>query len=389
MQNKTKNVTIYMRSGKMAMQTEILKIIEGGLDGKRDKVHSYAALLANKLQDNGEQALADRINKLINKKITHPVFMDEFVTKPVDMETRLDMVDVFYPEDEFQELVLSEVTTLKINSFIASLKNRNKLVKKGVNLPESLLLYGPPGCGKTSIAKYIASQMKIPLITARLDGLVSSLLGNTAKNIRKIFEYAKEKPCILFLDEFDAIAKARDDEHEIGELKRVVNSLLQNIDDFSKSNDGNVLIAATNHEGLLDAAVWRRFSTTIEVPRPEYDGIRDLLKLYFANTELSFYEDKKKLNKIVHTLSGTSPSDIKTICFNAVRDAVLHDREIISYQDVLVQIYLFKGFREQELSLVKFLNGNGVSQADIAEALNISLRQVRNKLRDEEEPYHE
>jgi SpoVK/Ycf46/Vps4 family AAA+-type ATPase len=371
------------------MQTEILKIIEGGLDGKRDKVHNYAVLLASKLQDNGESALAERITKLINKKIVHPVFMDEFVTKPVDPETRLDMVDIFYPEEEVQKLVLSEVATLKINNFIATLKNRNKLVEKGVNLPESLLLYGPPGCGKTSIAKYIASQMKIPLITARLDGLVSSLLGNTAKNIRKIFEYAKEKPCILFLDEFDAIAKARDDEHEIGELKRVVNSLLQNIDDFSKSNDGNVLIAATNHDSLLDAAVWRRFSTTIEVPKPNYDGIGDLLKLYFADTELSFNEDKKKLNKIVYTLSGTSPSDIKTICFNVVRDAVLHDREIISYQDVLVQIYLFKGFREQELSLVKFLNGNGVSQADIAEALNISLRQVRNKLRDEEESYHE
>lgn len=97
----------------------------------------------------------------------------------------------------------------------------------------------------------------------------------------------------------------------------------------------------------------------------------------------------KKLSKIVNTLSGTSPSDIKTICFNAVREAVLNDRDVISYQDVLVQIYLFKGFREQELSLVKFLNENGVSQADIADALDISLRQVRNKLRDEEERGHE
>lgn len=113
-------------------------------------------------------------------------------------------------------------------------------------------MYSPPGCGKTSAARYLASELKLPLITAWHDTLISSLLGNTAKNIHHIFEYAKKQPCILFLDEFDAIAKARDDAHEMGELKRVVNSLLQNIDDFLQEG---ILIAATNHAKMLDTAV--------------------------------------------------------------------------------------------------------------------------------------
>ena len=95
------------------------------------------------------------------------------------------------------------------------------------------MLYGVPGCGKSTVAKYIAQQIGLPLVIARLDALVSSLLGSTSKNIRKVFDFADSRPCILFLDEFDAIAKARDDQHELGELKRVINSLLQNIDSLS------------------------------------------------------------------------------------------------------------------------------------------------------------
>ena len=129
----------------------------------------------------------------------------------------------------------------------------------------SLLLYGPPGCGKTSIAYYLAHRLGLPLVTARLDALISSLLGNTAKNLRRVFDFANRQPCVLFLDEFDAIAKARDDQHELGELKRVVNSLLQNMDTYCQHG---VLIAATNHQELLDDAIWRRFQTVIEVPKP-------------------------------------------------------------------------------------------------------------------------
>lgn len=136
------------------------------------------------------------------------------------------------------------------------------------------MLYGPPGCGKTTVAQLISSITNLPLVTARLDGLVSSLLGSTAKNIRKVFDYASKRECILFLDEFDVIAKLRDDKNELGELKRVVNSLIQNIDEFSEDS---ILIAATNHHKLLDPAIWRRFNTILALEKPQLEEVNLLL----------------------------------------------------------------------------------------------------------------
>lgn len=361
------------------MRTEILKIIEGGLERNPEKVKSYAKLISEKLQEQGEEKFATRITNLLNNKSTHPVYLDEFMTKPVDQDSRFDMVEVSMAGKFNEEIILPDITRLKIDNYIESLKARDKFLALGLDIPESLLLYGPPGCGKTSIAHYISEQTELPLVTAKLDGLISSLLGSTAKNIRKIFEYAQERPCILFLDEFDAIAKARDDSHEVGELKRVVNSLLQNIDKF---NTNSILIAATNHEKLLDPAVWRRFSNVIEIPKPSRLEIESLLKIHLRVIKTSFLKDKKKLRTITDLLIGTSPSEIKAICFNSVKQSILKDEKTISYATFLCQLYLSKGDHYDQDALVKFLNKSGVSQLNISQTLMISQRQVRNILED-------
>jgi SpoVK/Ycf46/Vps4 family AAA+-type ATPase len=367
----------------MYMQTELLKIIEGGLEKNKEKVQSYTQLLIEKLKDEGENQFAERITNLLSKKSVHPVYLDEFLSKPVDQDSRLDMVDVSIPDQKQTEIILPEITGMKIDNYVTSIKHRSKFMEFGVNLPDSLLLYGPPGCGKTSIAHYISKQTGLPLITAKLDGLISSLLGSTAKNIRKIFEYAKERPCILFLDEFDAIAKARNDGHEVGELKRVVNSLLQNIDDFNSEN--NILIAATNHEQLLDPAVWRRFTNTIEVPKPTNHEIEGLIRLFTRTTTCNFCDENKKMNTLANILFGYSPSDIKAICYNSIRRSILAEKQEINYASFLYQIYLYKDGPNKNSSVIHFLNENGVSQADIAEELEISMRQVRKALSTQEE----
>jgi SpoVK/Ycf46/Vps4 family AAA+-type ATPase len=361
------------------MYTEILKIIEGGLAKDSSKVHSYAKLLADKLVKDGDDKLANLILKLIDKKAQgNTVTMDELLTTPVDHESRMSMVDVEIPSKEKLPIVLQPLVQNKITDFISSVKHQNKLISHGIETSNSLLLYGKPGCGKTTVARYISEQTGLPLVIARFDAIVSSLLGNTGKNIRKIFDFAHNKPCILFLDEFDAIAKARDDQYELGELKRVINSLLQNIDAFAGSN---ILIAATNHPELLDKAIWRRFNHVIEIGLPQENEIVELLTEFTGNFKVDFFEDKKKVDRLVKLFEGKSPSDIKTIINNAKTQAIIHGAGILTYDDLLMEFFEFNthgAFAFEKM--VEFLNENGIPQASIAEKMNVSLRQVRNYL---------
>ena len=231
--------------------SEILRIIEAGLDRDKDKVKNYALLLSKKLADDGDLKSSKRIDSLLAKKNNGSAMTDALVAPPVDQESRMGIVDIDYCPAQ-PEIILSPAIQARLIDFENTIKIKDKLDNMGMPFNMSLLLYGPPGCGKTSIAYYLAHRLGLPLVTARLDALISSLLGNTAKNLRRVFDFANRQPCVLFLDEFDAIAKARDDQHELGELKRVVNSLLQNMDTYCQHG---VLIAATNHQELLDDAL--------------------------------------------------------------------------------------------------------------------------------------
>lgn len=358
------------------MYTEIVKIVEGGLVGDKEKVLNYATVLSDNLEKQGETKLANRIRSILTKKKGTFTSLDSFSTKPVDSETRAEIVEVTMPQLVNLQIVLSKYVEEEIQGFIECYRSRDKLLKAGLDVSNSLLLYGPPGCGKTSVAQYISSITELPLVTARLDGLISSLLGSTAKNIRKIFDYASKRECILFLDEFDVIAKLRDDKNELGELKRVVNSLIQNIDSL---NNNSILIAATNHHELLDPAIWRRFSSIITLEKPQKEEIGKLLVNLLENSSNSILDSDKKFEQLEIAFTGFSHSGIKTVINNTLRNAIIREKSMVTICDVLREIYFYNNHNiDNEDEFIRFLIQNNVTQKEINESLKIPLRKIQN-----------
>lgn len=191
------------------------------------------------------------------------------------------------------------------------------LLKEEDILPRNtMLLHGPPGCGKTMLAQYVANKMGRDLYTVRFDALVSSYLGETGSNIRKAFDFVRANKCVLFLDEIDAIAKLRDDKSELGELKRVVIALLQNIDSLSSDS---FLIAATNHAHMLDSAIWRRFDIVWEMQPPKEDVRIEFFEKDFG----TFIHDPVIRNCIVAVTTDMSGAELNRTINESKRKRIL------------------------------------------------------------------
>ena len=310
---------------------EILSIIEGGLKGKPNQVQSYAALLVKKLEQEGDERTATSIRKKLGGTPAGTINTAALngSALPVDRDSRLDLGDVTAPSLKDIEVYLPEIVQRKIDEFISFINKAHLLTEAGVGVTPSMLIYGPPGCGKTQLAKFIAAKLGLDLITARGDTLISSYLGSTAKNIRSLFDHASQRPCVLFLDEFDAFAKARDDQHELGELKRVVVSLLQNIDALP---EGTILLAATNHEELLDPAVWRRFAYRLKVPFPNSENRLELISRYLGRYS------PNNIALLVEITEGMSGALIEQACKSEVRAAIINGVEQIDIDSLVLKI---------------------------------------------------
>ena len=202
---------------------------------------------------------------------------------PVDRETAAPVATLLFPEElRADPPVFNPVVSAAIESMLEEWRNLQALSALGVQPAKTCLIYGVPGTGKTRLAMWIARQLEMPVVLARLDGLVSSFLGTTARNIGNLFAFANRYRCLLLLDEFDAIAKLRDDPQEVGEIKRVVNALLQNLDGRQELG---LTIGVTNHSKLLDPAVWRRFEVQLEVPKPDFNVRKDISRYFMAPVE--------------------------------------------------------------------------------------------------------
>ncbi|MEH1892179.1 MAG: ATP-binding protein [Nostoc sp.] len=259
---------------------------------------------------------------------------NQFSEPPKDKDTGLALLEVKQFDLTWDHIVLSEKIFDTLQEIV--LENRKQDILAAYNLkPKNKLLFcGPPGCGKTQTAKVLSSALGLPLVYVNLTAVFSSYLGETATNLQKIFTYIEKGEWLVLFDEFDAIARDRDNLNEHGEVKRLVNSLLQLIDNATNQS---IFVAATNHEKLLDSAVWRRFDEVIFFDNPSVELRTALLSRYLSAIRYTAIN----LSTFATQLENATGADIERICSDAIKSVILRGERTLTADDLEVAIGRF------------------------------------------------
>ena len=359
----------------------LLDLVAAGLIGDTRKVEAISISLARSIRTINPH-VSSSIQEILAVNSTsgsNAIRSMGSAPIPTDNETHLEMARIIKPHSEGGIL---PVFNDKVNSWIGDIieerENITALLALDITPSTNLLLIGQPGTGKTMLAHYIASQLNKNLVIMDLSSSISNLMGKTGHNIKKVLNYAKETGAVLLLDEFDAIAKKRDDNTDLGEIKRVVNVLLMELEDWPISS---MLIATSNHPELLDKAIWRRFDHIVEIPLP---SLVETIKLLDHNLSQFINEDLKNIsitNLIAELLDGKNASDIVKFTNNVKRRMALKNEELILASLNELELHSTdKKIRGKFCILAKEMLGKKITVRKLAEMTGLSTAGVQHHI---------
>jgi len=300
----------------MARSDLLISLVKAGSTGDSRNVRAAAEAIIAEEKAKKHNVLADRLTKAL-----HVNGHDNGHRAPTILGTGTGRQREFLleltPEKRIEDLVLSELNRRACGELIEEQQRASLLRAHSLEPRHRILLSGPPGNGKTSLAEAIAEGLALPFFVVRYEAMIGSYLGETAARLKRVFDYARTTPCVLFFDEFDAVGKERGDEHETGEIKRVVTSLLMQMDDLPSYT---ITVAATNHSELLDRAVWRRFQLRLSLKAPT----RAELTAYFQRFADRMEEPLGRNSGIIaKALGAISYAEAEEFCLDIRRRHIL------------------------------------------------------------------
>lgn len=358
-----------------AIQEDFVQLARLALSGREQDIETYVRRVA-RINRSSKPEFSEALTTLLRSKPSRRSPMRNAASTmieptPVDVDSRLELVRHEIVHDPDLKPVWSAQVKSALDQLLSERQRPEALIDAGLLPTRSALLTGPPGVGKTLSARWLARELQVPLVILDLAAVMSSYLGKTGSNLRKVLNYAKTHPCVLLLDEVDAVAKRRDDESEIGELKRLVTVLLQEVDDWPPSG---LLLAATNHPTLLDPAVWRRFELVIDFPLPG-ESERDIaIAQYLGDVTVS----PDLVVALASVLNGQSYSEIERELTNARRRSILRQEEL---DDVLLQLIQSRAsimsFAEKRDLAARLISIGHLSQRRASDVFGISRDSLR------------
>jgi len=355
------------------LETHLVQLARLALSARAQDIQMYVRRAARELRRFNPE-IATELSKHLGSALPQVIRKTTAITSlPIDHESRLELAKYEEPQAEAIVPILQHDLLRKLERLISERYREAELYQADLHPTRTVLFTGPPGVGKTLVSRWIAAALRRPLVTLDLAAVMSSFLGRTGNNVRQVIDYAKSTPCVLLLDEFDAIAKRRDDSTEIGELKRLVTVLLQEIDDWPATG---LLIAATNHPNLLDPAIWRRFELVVDFPLPD-----DALTAAAIHHFLGAHARGLPIDALVPIFRGESFSGIERDMSQVRREAVLSNRAIPEvFLDVLRARVRTNLQRHERHVLADAMFQLGLSQREVSDLTGVSRDTLRKRV---------